>query len=128
MGLLGRGSHERGPHQHLHPSILTQGALCTLAPIEYEIIKESRWIGVAPQEGDGVGEEVTKGTKGWGCTRGGLGEGGKRGRERAAAEEPIPKSQGKTPRGAVQVLLTAWARSGTVGGFTGTTVRAPLGA
>ena len=45
--------------------------------------------------------------KGWG----GLGEGGKRGKERAAAEEPRPKSQGETPRGAVQVFLTAWTRS-----------------
>ena len=52
--------------------------------------------GAAPQdpEGEEMGEE---GTKGWGCTRGGLGEGEKRGRERAAAEEPRPKSEGKTP-------------------------------
>ena len=60
-----------------------------------------------------MGEEGTKGTKGRGCTRGGLGEGGTRGREKAAcaADEPRPKSQGKIPRGAVQVLLTAWTRS-----------------
>ena len=57
------------------------------------------------------GEEGTERTKGRGCMRGGLGEGGERGEERAAAEEPRPKGQGKTPRGAVQVLLTAWTRS-----------------
>ena len=51
-----------------------------------------------------MGEEGTEGTKGRGCTRGGLGEGRKRGRERAAAEEPIPKGQGKTPRGAVKCV------------------------
>ena len=75
--------------------------------------------------GEGVAEEGTKGAncKGWGCPgascREGLGdpEGGKIGRGRAAAGNPIPKSQGKTPRarGAVQVLLEAWTRSGTVG-------------
>ena len=51
-------------------------------------------MGAAPQAGEGMGEE---GTKGWGCTRGGMGpgEGGKRGslregREKAAAEESRP--------------------------------------
>ena len=62
-------------------------------------------IGVCPAP---TGEGMHQGR---GCIRGGLGEGGKRGGERAAAEEPRPKSQGKTPRGAVQVLLTAWTRS-----------------
>ena len=61
-------------------------------------------MGAAPQKGE-------EGTKGWGCTRGGMGEGGQRGGEKEAAEESRPRSRGKTPRGAVQVLMTAWTRN-----------------
>ena len=81
-------------------------------------------MGVVPQDGKGKGEE---GTKKWGCTKGGMGEGGKSGRERAATEETRPKRQGKTPRGAVQVLLEARTRSCTAGVLLDTTASAPLG-
>ena len=43
--------------------------------------------------------------------QGGIGERGQRGGEKEAAEESRPRSRGKTPRGAVQVLMTAWTRS-----------------
>ena len=49
--------------------------------------------------------------QGVGMHQGGMGEGGERGREKEAAEESRPRSQGKTPRGAVQVLMTAWTRN-----------------
>ena len=57
-------------------------------------MKESRWIGVAPQEGVGV-EEGTKGTKGWGCTRRGLPGGGRGKRQREGSSR---RAKTKKPR------------------------------
>ena len=54
---------------------------------------------VAPQEGEGMGEEGAK-LKGWGCTRGGLREGGKRGREREQQQKSHDQNdKGRPPGG-----------------------------